>query len=223
MMYCSLSRLAVAAALFLGTYAMQIFVTNATTTPNNSQTDHKIIAAGGTAVTPGAAFHLSFWTKSIANGPSYVQNYGLSWRNVSNAQIDFVGWTGFSSGNGTWTQINATDLVAPASATNAVIQVCGTTGAVAGGYGGSWIDDVSFSAAVFSVSTNKVTPTITAGIQGSWMSESGVNYQVQKCRALEVSGDWSNLGAVSGAVALQTWFEATGTNRQIFLQLSQSP
>jgi hypothetical protein len=46
----------------------------------------------------------------------------------SGAGVGDTGWIGFVGGGGSWTQISANNLVAPPSATNALITLYGTDG-----------------------------------------------------------------------------------------------
>ena len=206
-----------------GTYAMQIYVTNSASTPNHSEIDQDLAAAGGLPVSPGSAYNLSFWAKTVANGSSYVQNYGVSWCGTNNAQISFVGWTGFTSGNGVWSQVAVSNLLAPAGATNVLIKIYGETGAVLNGYGGSLVDDVAFSPSSSLAVTNALSPAVLPGAQISWTTESGLNYQPQRAAALNQSSGWTNLTVLPGTGGTQTWFEAASTNQQLFYRVFASP
>lgn len=199
-----------------GTYAMQVFVTNSASTPNNSALDQDIAAAGGPAIVPGTTYKLSFWSKQAGSGPSYVQNYGISWRGANNAQVGFTGWIGFSSDASSWSQTINASLTAPAGATNAVIQIYGTTGAVSGGYGGSLLDDLALTGGAVFTATNTIWPSCIPGTLVSCPTDAGIGYEVYKASAL---GQWT-LGAIlAGTGGIQSWFDATSTNQQAFYQI----
>ena len=74
-----------------------------------------------------------------------------------------VGWISFTGGNGTWTQVTANNLVAPAKAANALITLYATTGAVLHGYGAVLIDDVTLAPTTASPGqTNEVSSAMQA-------------------------------------------------------------
>jgi hypothetical protein len=202
-----------------GNYSFEMFTTNTSNTPNTSSMAEDIASAGGGAVVPGTAYTLSFWAMSAGNGPSYVQNYGISWRNASDAQISFYGYNGFSAGNGGWTQIQATNLVAPAGAVNAVVQLYGATGAVQNGYGGTYIDDLSFGPSTGLAQTNILAPAVVPGAEVSWTTEAGYNYQVQKAASLNSAAGWTNPVSFTGTGGVESWFDASGTNGQVFYRV----
>jgi hypothetical protein len=136
---------------------MDLAVTNTTATPNGAEIQQNTILQGN-PVTPGESYNFSFWAKQISSGPSYVQNYAVQWLNgpayISQASASFSG------GSGTWAQITANGLVAPAGATTALIQIIGNTGAVLGGYGEVLIDDVSLSDTALTGGPNILAPTV---------------------------------------------------------------
>jgi hypothetical protein len=171
---------------------MVIYVTNSASTPNSSQISQNISIAGGSPVVPGTAYNLSFWVNGIANGPSYVENYGVGWLDNKGIQTNFTGWIGFNSTPGTWTQITATNLVAPPTAVNAVVQIYGVTGAVSNGYGGVAVDDVSLTYNGQNRSTNVISVIAQPAIQIAWPSVGGKNYDVRWSGNLAGSV-WSNL------------------------------
>ncbi len=96
-------------------------------------------------VESGETYELSFWAKEMDYGVSYVQEYEVKW--VSGLGSDLgvgTGLTGFRGGSGEWKQISISDLVAPPRAREAEILFRFVTGAVAGGSGEVFLDDVSF-------------------------------------------------------------------------------
>ena len=181
----------VSSAAHSGSYSMEIYVTNSAITPNSSQFSQNIVAVGGLPVLPGTPYNLSFWVNGVANGPSYVENYGVGWLDSNGSQTNFVGWIGFSSTPGTWTQVTANNLVAPPTAVNAVLQIYGVTGAVLNGYGGVFIDDVSF-ASNGTAQTNTFSVAPQPAVQIGWLSTVGKNYDVL-CTANLNGNNWTNL------------------------------
>ncbi|MGJ8697503.1 MAG: hypothetical protein ACSHYF_14395 [Verrucomicrobiaceae bacterium] len=164
-----------------GTASMRIAVQNsAAGTPNQSELQYNVQAAGGT-VTPGNTYDFSFWAKQISSGVSYVQNYRLQWLgSEGEILLESPGFTGFTGGNGSWTQISTNGIVAPAGAASAYIQIFGATGAVAGAEakGEVLIDDASLITS--SSGQGAPLPAIREnGIGITWQGQAGKFYQVQ--------------------------------------------
>ena len=74
-----------------------------------------------------------------------------------------MGFNDFTGGNGTWAQISTGPVVAPATAVNALIEIFGATGGIAGDFGGVLIDDASLAGTTPTGATNVLTPTIQNG------------------------------------------------------------
>ncbi|MFO1476756.1 MAG: glycosyl hydrolase [Verrucomicrobiota bacterium] len=175
-----------------GTFVMQLSVTNAASTPNNSEIHANLVDAGGGAVIPGQVYTFSFWARQVSSGPSLVQNYQLTWLAANGAGISGSGWIGFSGGNGTWKQIALTNT-APANAVNAYIQIYNVTGAVAGGYGSVQIDDLTLSApALASGQTNAIAATVQPTMRIQWPSIAGRSYDVQSAANPAAPGGWTD-------------------------------
>lgn len=204
----------------IGTFAMRLFITNATSTPNTSEVNQNLADAGGGAIVPGTVYTLSFWAKSAASGPSYVQNYGVNWLNSGGGSVGFSGWIGFNPG-GAWSQFAATNLVAPAGAVNAIVALYGATGAVPGGNGGTLIDAVAL-APVTMGATNVSAPTVTPGVQLSWLAESGRSYQIQKTTNLSASTGWTNSAALLGSGQEAQWFDGSEWLGPAFYRLREN-
>jgi len=205
-----------------GSYSMQLYVTNAATTPNTSEFDQNIGTAGGAPVVAGQTYTFSFWAKQLSSGVSYVQNYRVSWLNSGGGTISSVGWTGFSANTAGWSQIVVNNLVAPASAVNASIGIYGATGAVQSGYGGVLIDDVTLSLPTAS-QTNLVATVVQPGVQIAWPGAGGRFYDVQWSGNLD-SGAWSNLvSSVAGNGATNIVSDNVTTNQFRFYRVVEKP
>ena len=203
-----------------GTYSMRLLVTNTASTANTSQIDQNVTAVGGTPVIASQTYTLSFWAKQISSGVSYVQNYGITWRNSGGGSVGSVGLTGFSAGNGAWSQVTVNNLVAPANAVNAYLQIYGATGSVKNGYGGVLIDDVALSFATAS-QTNVIAAVVQPGIQVSWPSTGGSLYDVQWTENL-VGNNWSNLvSLVTGNSTTNTVSDTLGNSQGRFYRVVQ--
>jgi beta-glucanase (GH16 family) len=202
-----------------GSYCMQLLVTNTASTANSSEIDENVNKAGGIPVVGGQTYTFSFWAKQISTGVSYVQNYGISWLNSSGSTVGSVGLTGFTAGNGVWSQFTVTNLPAPASAVDAYLKIYGATGAVANGYGGVLIDDVALGFGTAG-QTNVVAATVQPGFQVSWLSTSGNLYDVQWTDTL--GSNWSNLvSSVAGNGGTNTVLDTLVNDQARFYRVVQ--
>jgi hypothetical protein len=175
-----------------GTACMQLKVLNAAVEPNGSELSQNVTNSGG-SITTGSSYTLSFWYKQISSGPSYVQEYRVSWLAEGGAEVQAGVWQNLPSNSlGPWTQRTLSGLVAPAGAVTAFIQIVGKTGAVEGGFGEILIDDVSLSASGFSTPTLIASSTAPA-VAISWPSTTGKSTRVQSSYDLS---NWSNFSDV---------------------------
>jgi hypothetical protein len=138
---------------------MDLAVTNATDAANGSEVQQNTFNQGN-PVTPGTSYNLSFWAKQISSSGSYVQQYNVQWLGSGSVVVGQSGIVNFSGGNGTWAHITQNNLVAPAGAVTALIQIMGVTGAVLGDYGEVLVDDVSLAATDFNGGPNVLVPTV---------------------------------------------------------------
>jgi hypothetical protein len=177
-----------------GTNCMDLAVTNTTMAANTSEIDQNTYNAGGGQANPGEVYNFSFWAKQISSDDTYyVENYQVSWLDINGAPVGGSGFISFNGGTNTWIQITLTNLVVPANAVGAYIQIYGASGGVAGSYGEVHIDNVALTLAA-APQTNQVHAFIQSGNQVSWTSISGDQDQVQW--AASNNGPWTNLGGV---------------------------
>ncbi|MGN6554227.1 MAG: glycosyl hydrolase, partial [Verrucomicrobiota bacterium] len=205
-----------------GGFSLQILVTNATATPNTSEINQNIKAQGGIPVVGGQAYTFSFWAKKISSGVSYVQNYRITWLDSGGANVGTVGWTGFTAGNGVWSQITASNLVAPANAVNAFLQIYGATGAVLNGFGGVWLDDIALSFGTAS-ETNQFPAVAQPAVQIRWPSSANKLYDVQRVENLG-GNVWTNLASsIAGNGSTNAVSDVFGTNEYRFYRVVEFP
>jgi hypothetical protein len=147
-----------------GTSCMFINVTNPIAAANTSFMQQNLAYASGNAnpIVGGNSYSFSFWAKQVSSGPSYVQQYNVTWLDVNGAVVSAIGWSSFAGSNGAWTHISTGPVVAPATAVNALLQIQGITGAIANGFGGVLIDDVSLLTTTPTGPTDVLTPTVRA-------------------------------------------------------------
>ncbi|MEM7235020.1 MAG: hypothetical protein AAF517_22775 [Planctomycetota bacterium] len=96
-------------------------------------------------IRPGKKYTLSFWSKEMDHGESYVQQYNVKWLSDSGLRIAESGFQGYRGGNNEWKNVEVPNLVAPDQAGGIEIVFRFVTGAVEGGSGEAYIDDVAFT------------------------------------------------------------------------------
>jgi hypothetical protein len=148
-----------------GTASMSLFVTNTGAAANTSDLQQNLLFAGGSGITAGNSYAFSFWAKSLGRNPvgGFVQQYKIAWLNSSSGIVGSVGFTGFSGGSNSWTQISTGPVVAPAGAVNALIEVFAATGGFTNDFGGVLIDDMSLNGFVPGDVNQVLSPTIQNG------------------------------------------------------------
>ena len=203
-----------------GQFSMSLAVTNSASSPNSSEIDQNVAGQGGSPVVPGQAYNFSFWARQVSSGVSLVQNYKVTWLNSAGAGIGDTGWIGFAGGSGSWTQIRANNLVPPANATNALITLYATTGAVLHGYGTVLIDDVTLAPATPGPSqTNEVPSVVQAVVRLSWPSTSGQLYDVQSAGALGANMAWTDSASLPGNGSTNVVIDLLGTDQCRFYRV----
>lgn len=210
---------------FSGNNSLRIAVQNdSSATPNQSEIQQNISAAGGTIV-EGAAYDLSFQAKQLSFGVSYVQNYRLQWLNEEGAIVsEAFGFTPFTGGTNEWVEVKRSSLVAPTGASTALIQIFGATGAVEGASaeGGVLIDLVSFEGeAALGAGTVVEAFGFEPGVGIEYSTEEGKFYQTQ------ISSDLVNFDDIGplfegngGRAAIGTQFDE---DRAYFRAIEVSP
>ena len=97
-------------------------------------------------VAGGKTYDLKFWAKQTDHGVSYVQEYAIEWYDNNGARLLGKGLTRFRGGNDKWAKVSAAGIPAPVGATGVQLVFRFVTGAVAGGSGEVFIDDVALVA-----------------------------------------------------------------------------
>ena len=174
-----------------GSFSMRSMLNNTTPAPNEGTLEQFVAAQGGT-VTGGQTYEFSFWAKQVSSGPSYVQQYQVQFRNSAGGVVGGSGLANFNGVIGSWTRVSAPGLAAPASAVEARVFFRFVTGAVAGGHGEVFIDDVALDSGGGSGTTNILPGTTQRVARISWLTTSGVQYQPQSNTNL-TSGSWLDI------------------------------
>ena len=206
-----------------GEASMRLAVINdASAEPNTSEIQQNIVNSGG-FILPGESYDFSFWAKQISSGVSYVQSFQVQWLDdIGGILPGGIGFTGFAGGNGSWVEITAPNLVAPAGATSALIQIFGSTGAVAGAeaLGEVLIDDLSLMTSA-SRPFETLDVELSQGVGVSWNSEEGVSYQPR--RSLVDLGSFMDFGPpLIGDGDVQMVFDSITLDEQ-FYEVVPSP
>lgn len=164
-----------------GTHSIRCFLQNIGSSPAEGILEQTVNPAGS-ALTPGAAYTLSFWKKPVSSGPSYIQQYWLQWLNASGGIIGGTGLQNFGGALGTWSQTTVTGLVAPAGTTGVKVVFRFVTGAVSGGHGEVLIDDVLIvpdgsGSLVPSTATRRIAVEPALAGRIAWHGATGVRYE----------------------------------------------
>ena len=91
-----------------------------------------------TQIVGGETYRLEFWIKPIAVGPSYVTQYHVQWGGAGGG----TGFVAFTAKPGKWTKITVPKLVAPKQTKQMLLTFRFVTGAVEGGHGEMYLDDI---------------------------------------------------------------------------------
>ena len=186
---------------FSGTSSIRLAVQNDDGgSPRQAEIQQNLTEVGG-FVTGGETYTFSFRAKQISSGVSYVQQYRLQWLDSGNQAINGsdIGFENFSGGNGSWSKIAVSNIVAPANAAAVFIQIFGATGAVPGAdaKGEVLIDSINLSVGVQSEPAILAT-TEAPGIGIFMLTENGKQYKAQVSDDLFLFDDVSGVFAGNG-------------------------
>jgi CxxC motif-containing protein (DUF1111 family) len=206
-----------------GSFSMRSALTNVSAAPIEATLSQLIAAQGGT-VAGGQTYAFSFWARQVTSGPSYVQQYQVQWLNSVGGNVGGSGLVNFNGVIGSWTRVSVTNLAAPTNAVEARVLFRFVTGAVAGGHGEVFLDDVALdsSGGVAGPGQTNVLPVvIQPAARISWSTTTGTEYQPESSMALD-SGVWSDIAPrVVGDGGTKS-FLVPMTRQQEFIRL-QSP
>jgi len=124
-----------------GSFSIHTRLENVGTTPQEGLIKHTIRPGNGLDI-GGRPIEFSFWVSQVSSGPSYIQQYQVNWLEVVGHSAAGTGFVNFSGGTGEWKKISVPNLVAPDGATGAQLTFRFVTGAVKGGHGEAYLDDV---------------------------------------------------------------------------------
>ena len=126
-----------------GAFSMHCKLANAGQQPQEGRLTQRIRGVGS-MIEGGKVYSLSFWTKTVSAGPSYVQQYHLEWLGKAGEILAAENYINFPSDPGGWKRHTIPELRAPGAAVAAVVRFRFVTGAIEGAHGEVYLDDVSF-------------------------------------------------------------------------------
>jgi hypothetical protein len=173
------TRSAVAAGS--GSFGMRSLLQNNGSAPAEGGLSQRIAEQGGTIVA-GQTYDFSFQARQISAGPSYIQQYQVQWLNsTGNVLAGGTGLVNFNASQDAWSRIPHDDLTAPQGATDARVVFRFVTGAVAGGHGEVYIDDVILDTGASASGTPPVVRALPVDSRPvaslAWPSARGILYQ----------------------------------------------
>ena len=125
-----------------GKYSMRSTLKNDGPVPSEGHLGQSVVSG----MAGGKTYDLTFWAKQTDHGVSYVQEYAIEWYDNNGARLPGKGLTRFRGGKDKWAKVSAEGIPAPVGATGVRLVFRFVTGAVAGGSGEVFIDDVALVA-----------------------------------------------------------------------------
>jgi CxxC motif-containing protein (DUF1111 family) len=164
-----------------GSFGMRSLLQNTGAAPSEAGLSQRIATQGGTLVA-GQTYDFSFHTKQVGAGPSYIRQYQMQWLNAAGDVL--AGGTGLVNFNGSqdaWIKIARDDLTAPPGTADARVIFRFVTGAVEGGHGEVFIDDVMLDSGASGSGTPAQVHVLPVSIRPvaslTWPSSHGMLYQ----------------------------------------------
>ena len=134
-----------------------------------------LIQVVNTGIIGGEKYDLTFWIKEVDFGVSYVQQYMINWISDT-GQVGNIGLTNFKGGK-KWTKLSVPKLTAPKDATGVRLMFRFVTGAIKGGSGEIFIDDIAIKRSDYTKEYNKLlksNPSIAKAIKEGKISKEKV-------------------------------------------------
>jgi CxxC motif-containing protein (DUF1111 family) len=206
-----------------GSFSMRSVLTNVSAAPSEATLSQMVAAQGGSVV-GGQTYVFSFWARQVTAGPSYLQQFQVQWLNGAGGVLGGSGLVNFNGVIGSWTKVAAPNLAAPAGTMEARIFYRFVTGAVAGGHGEVFLDDVVLepgSGPVGPGQTNLLSVVVQSVARISWPTTAGLEYQPESTTA-PGSGIWTNISPMIVGDGGMKSFLVPMTREQQFIRL-QSP
>lgn len=155
-----------------GKFSMRSTLKNAGAVPSEGHLSQSV----NSGIVEGKTYDLTFWAKQTDFGVSYVQEYMVEWHDDNGARLPGKGLTNFK-GQKDWAKVFVPDLVAPVGATGVRLMFRFVTGAVKGGSGEIFIDDVAIKRSDYTEEYNKflkANPAVAKAIKGGKISKEKV-------------------------------------------------
>ena len=165
-------------------------------------------------ITAGISYQLPFYAANPVKTGGANPQYHVFFYDADNALVGGPIFTSFAAVGSAWTLVTNT-VTPPAGATQMTI---GCIQAMGAGNGWDWvtlIDDVKLTASSAADSTHVLPATTQPGVQISWASTNGLNYQVQSQG--DLTDSWWNFGGlVSGNGTTKTATDSSSEPRKFY-------
>ena len=172
------------------------------------------------AVTAGTAYNLSFYAANQVTGASFVLGAKLRYYNDFNSEIGLSTETEFSNVGAAWTQVTKA-FTTPAGTAYVKVDFFLRSGAVPSVQWVTLIDDVTLITPLIPGDTTVLAATAVPGVEVSWKTLTGSNYQVSTSGNL--SG-WSNFGSsISGNGSIWSIVDAMSIPSKFYRVLQTTP
>ena len=172
------------------------------------------------AVTAGTAYSLSFYAANQVTGASFVLGAKLRYYNDFNSEIGLSTETEFSNVGAAWTQVTKA-FTTPAGTAYVKVDFFLRSGAVPSVQWVTLIDDVTLITPLIPGDTTVLAATAVPGVEVSWKTLTGSNYQVSTSGNL--SG-WSNFGSsITGNGSIWSIVDAMSIPSKFYRVLQTTP
>ncbi len=168
----------------------KMLVMDAQTTAGGTPAEVGVRSNDFIAVTAGTTYNLSFYATNQVTGASFVLGAKLRYYNDFNSEIGFSAETNFGNVGAAWTQVTV-PFTTPSGAAYVKIDFFLRCGAVPSVQWVTLIDDVTLITPLIPGDTTVIAATDEPGVEVSWKTLTGSNYQVSTSENL--SG-WSDFG-----------------------------
>jgi hypothetical protein len=172
------------------------------------------------AVTAGTAYNLSFYATNQVTGASFVLGAKLRYYNDFSVEIGLSSETDFGNVGAAWTQVNKA-FTTPSGTAYVKIDFFLRSGAVPSVQWVALIDDVTLITPLIPGDSSVIAATAVPGVEVSWKTLTGSNYQVSTSGNL--SG-WSDFGgSITGNGAVWSIVDALTPPKKFYRILQTTP
>ena len=198
----------------------KMLLMNAQTSGGGSPAEVGVRSNDFITVTAGTAYSLSFYAANQVTGASFVLGAKLRYYDDFNSEIGLSAETEFSNVGAAWTQVTKA-FTTPAGTAYVKVDFFLRSGAVPSVQWVTLIDDVTLITPLIPGDTTVLAATAVPGVEVSWKTLTGSNYQVSTSGNL--SG-WSNFGSsISGNGSIWSFVDAMSIPCKFYRVLQTTP